>query len=82
MTQHSQDRFGPLTRRITRPVVIGGVQVGGGAPVVVRSMTNTDTADVASTVKQIGELWRAGGELVRVTVNTTEAAAAIPRIRC
>ncbi|HOC10538.1 MULTISPECIES: flavodoxin-dependent (E)-4-hydroxy-3-methylbut-2-enyl-diphosphate synthase [Thermomonas] len=80
MTQHSQDRFGPLTRRITRPVVIGGVQVGGGAPVVVQSMTNTDTADVASTVKQIGELWRAGSELVRVTVNTTEAAAAIPRI--
>jgi len=80
MTQHSQDRFGPLTRRITRPVVIGGVQVGGGAPVVVQSMTNTDTADVASTVKQIGELWRAGSELLRVTVNTTEAAAAIPRI--
>ena len=80
MTQHSQDRFGPLTRRITRPVVIGGVQVGGGAPVVVQSMTNTDTADVASTVKQIGELWRAGSELVRVTVNTAEAAAAIPRI--
>ncbi len=80
MTQHSQDRFGPLTRRITRPVVIGGVQVGGGAPVVVQSMTNTDTADVASTVKQIGQLWRAGSELVRVTVNTTEAAAAIPRI--
>ena len=80
MTQHSQDRFGPLTRRITRPVVIGGVQVGGGAPVVVQSITNTDTAYVASTVKQIGELWRAGSELVRVTVNTTEAAAAIPRI--
>ena len=80
MTQHSQDRFGPLARRITRPVVIGGVQVGGGAPVVVQSMTNTDTADVASTVKQVGELWRAGSELVRVTVNTAEAAAAIPRI--
>ena len=59
-----------LSRRITRPVVIGGVQVGGGAPVVVQSMTNTDTADVASTVKQVGELWRAGSELVRVTVNT------------
>lgn len=54
--------------------------MGGGAPVVVQSMTNTDTADVASTVKQIGQLWRAGSELVRVTVNTTEAAAAIPRI--
>jgi len=80
MTQHSPDHFGPLPRRITRSVEIGGVQVGGGAPVVVQSMTNTDTADVASTSRQIGELWRAGSELVRVTVNTTEAAAAIPRI--
>ena len=56
------------------------MQVGGGAPVVVQSMTNTDTADVASTSKQIAELWRAGSELVRVTVNTAEAAAAVPRI--
>ncbi len=80
MTTHAPDRFGPLARRITRPVEIGGVQVGGGAPVVVQSMTNTDTADVATTSKQIGELWRAGSELVRVTVNTAEAAAAIPRI--
>ena len=77
---HDSHRFGPLARRITRSVEIGGVQVGGGAPVVVQSMTNTDTADVASTSKQIGELWRAGSELVRVTVNTAEAAAAIPRI--
>ena len=80
MTTFDPDRFGPLARRITRPVEIGGVQVGGGAPVVVQSMTNTDTADVASTARQIGELWRAGSELVRVTVNTAEAAAAIPRI--
>ncbi len=80
MTTPAPDRFGPLARRITRPVEIGGVQVGGGAPVVVQSMTNTDTADVASTAKQVGELWRAGSELVRVTVNTAEAAAAIPRI--
>ncbi|TLX22091.1 flavodoxin-dependent (E)-4-hydroxy-3-methylbut-2-enyl-diphosphate synthase [Thermomonas fusca] len=80
MTTFAPDRFGPLARRITRPVEIGGVQVGGGAPVVVQSMTNTDTADVATTSKQIGELWRAGSELVRVTVNTAEAAAAIPRI--
>ena len=80
MTTHAPDRFGPLGRRITRSVEIGGVQVGGGAPVVVQSMTNTDTADVASTSRQIGELWRAGSELVRVTVNTAEAAAAIPRI--
>jgi (E)-4-hydroxy-3-methylbut-2-enyl-diphosphate synthase len=60
--------------------VIGGVKIGGDAPVVVQSMTNTDTADVASTVKQIGELWRAGSELVRVTVNNAESAAAVPRI--
>jgi len=55
--------------------------VGGGAPVVVQSMTNTDTADVAASVRQVAELWRAGSELVRLTVNTPEAAAAIPRIR-
>ena len=72
--------FGPLQRRLTRSVRIGGVQVGGGAAVVVQSMTNTDTADVASTTKQVAELWRAGSELVRVTVNTAEAAAAVPRI--
>lgn len=65
---------------MTRPVEIGGVKVGGGAPVVVQSMTNTDTADVVATARQIAELWRAGSELVRVTVNTAEAAAAVPRI--
>jgi len=54
--------------------------VGGDAPVVVQSMTNTDTADVAATARQIGELWRAGSELVRITVNTVEAAAAVPQI--
>ncbi len=68
-------------RRATRAVRIGHVTVGGGAPVVVQSMTNTDTADVAATTKQVAELARAGSELVRVTVNTTEAAAAVPRIR-
>ena len=73
--------FGPQPRRHTRAVTIGGVQVGGQAPVVVQSMTNTDTADVASTAKQVAELWRAGSELVRITVNTPEAAAAVPRIR-
>jgi (E)-4-hydroxy-3-methylbut-2-enyl-diphosphate synthase len=72
--------FGPAPRRATRQVRIGGVRVGGDAPVVVQSMTNTDTADVASTTKQVAELWRAGSELVRVTVNTPEAAAAVPRI--
>ena len=72
--------FGPAPRRATRQVHVGGVAVGGSAPVVVQSMTNTDTADVASTTKQVAELWRAGSELVRVTVNTPEAAAAVPRI--
>src|SRR6188768_178844 len=67
-------------RRLTQPVRIGGVVVGGGKPVVVQSMTNTDTADVASSVKQVAELWRAGSEMVRLTVNNAESAAAIPRI--
>src|SRR5690554_1102478 len=71
---------GPAPRRGTRQVRIGGVAVGGDAPVVVQSMTNTDTADVASTAKQIAELWRAGSELVRITVNNPESAAAVPRI--
>ncbi len=71
---------GPLPRRITRAVKVGGVELGGGAPVVVQSMTNTDTADIAGTVKQVAELWRAGSELVRVTVNNAESAAAVPRI--
>ncbi|MEO5961987.1 MAG: flavodoxin-dependent (E)-4-hydroxy-3-methylbut-2-enyl-diphosphate synthase [Thermomonas sp.] len=74
------DQFGPAPRRMTRQVLIGGVRVGGDAPVVVQSMTNTDTADIASSVKQISELWRAGSELVRVTVNNAESAAAVPRI--
>jgi (E)-4-hydroxy-3-methylbut-2-enyl-diphosphate synthase len=62
-------------------VAIGRVQVGGGAPVVVQSMTNTDTADAVATAKQVAELARAGSELVRITVNTGEAASAVPRIR-
>jgi (E)-4-hydroxy-3-methylbut-2-enyl-diphosphate synthase len=74
-------QFGPHPRRRTRQVEIGGVRVGGDAPVIVQSMTNTDTADVQSTAKQVAELWRAGSELVRITVNTSEAAAAVPRIR-
>ena len=80
MTKCNPDQFGPAPRRNTRQVAIGGVHVGGDAPVVVQSMTNTDTADVASTVKQVAELWRAGSELVRVTVNNAESAAAVPRI--
>ncbi len=80
MPSHQPQPFGPLSRRTTHAVVIGGVMVGGGAPVVVQSMTNTDTADVASTTKQVAELWRAGSELVRVTVNNAAAASAVPRI--
>ncbi|WP_146909907.1 flavodoxin-dependent (E)-4-hydroxy-3-methylbut-2-enyl-diphosphate synthase [Arenimonas daejeonensis] len=68
-------------RRATRAVAVDKVLIGGGAPVVVQSMTNTDTADVNATVKQVAELWRAGSELVRVTVNNPESAAAVPRIR-
>ena len=74
------DAFGPAPRRPTRQVAVGHVRVGGDAPVVVQSMTNTDTADVAATTRQVAELWRAGSELVRLTVNTPEAAAAVPRI--
>ncbi|MDX2298738.1 MAG: flavodoxin-dependent (E)-4-hydroxy-3-methylbut-2-enyl-diphosphate synthase [Xanthomonadaceae bacterium] len=72
--------FGPQPRRRTGAVRIGGVVVGGGAPVVVQSMTNTDTADVKATAQQVADLWRAGSELVRITVNTREAAAAVPKI--
>lgn len=62
-------------------MTIGHVVVGGAAPIVVQSMTNTDTADVAATVRQVADLWRAGSELVRLTVNTVDAAVAVPRIR-
>ncbi len=71
----------PWPRRITQAVQIGNAVVGGGRPVVVQSMTNTDTADIAGSVKQVAELWRAGSEMVRLTVNNPESAAAIPRIR-
>ncbi|HUL13634.1 MAG TPA: flavodoxin-dependent (E)-4-hydroxy-3-methylbut-2-enyl-diphosphate synthase [Methylococcaceae bacterium] len=70
-----------MNRKNTVGVKVGHVQIGGGAPVVVQSMTNTDTADVDSTVKQVYELARAGSELVRVTVDREEAAAAVARIR-
>ena len=69
-----------IERRKTVTAVVGGVRVGSDAPVVVQSMTNTDTADVASTVQQVAALARAGSELVRVTVNNDEAAAAVPHI--
>jgi len=70
-----------ITRRKSIAAVVGGVRVGGGASIVVQSMTNTDTADIESTVAQVRSLARAGSELVRVTVNTEEAAAAVPYIR-
>src|SRR3989304_10297588 len=68
-------------RRPSRPARVGRVPIGGGAPIVVQSMTNTDTADVAATVRQVADLWRAGSELVRITVNTPEAAAQVAHIR-
>ncbi len=73
--------YGVLQRRQSRRVVVGGIAVGSGAPIVVQSMTNTDTADIDGTVAQVAALSRAGSELVRVTVNTAEAAAAVPHIR-
>ncbi|MGH7866029.1 MAG: flavodoxin-dependent (E)-4-hydroxy-3-methylbut-2-enyl-diphosphate synthase, partial [Candidatus Dormibacteraceae bacterium] len=69
-----------IRRRKTVAVSISGVRVGGDAPVVVQSMTNTDTADVASTAQQVASLARAGSELVRVTVNNDAAAAAVALI--
>ncbi|MDD5462470.1 MAG: flavodoxin-dependent (E)-4-hydroxy-3-methylbut-2-enyl-diphosphate synthase [Methylococcales bacterium] len=68
-------------RKITHQVLIGDVKVGGGAPIIVQSMTNTDTVNVSATVNQIIELSTAGSELVRITVNSEEAAKAVPEIR-
>ena len=70
-----------LPRHMTRAVKIGAAILGGGRPIVVQSMTNTDTADIEATTQQVAELARVGSELVRLTVNTAEAAAAVPRIR-
>jgi (E)-4-hydroxy-3-methylbut-2-enyl-diphosphate synthase len=75
------DVAGPNARHKTTQVMVGNIAVGGGAPIVVQSMTNTDTADVAGTVAQIAALARAGSELVRITVDRDEAAAAVPHIR-
>ena len=72
---------GPAMRRQSVGVNVGGVTVGGGAPVVVQSMTNTDTADIDATVKQVMQLARAGSEIVRITVDRDESAAAVPVIR-
>ncbi len=73
--------MGASVKRMTRSCRIGDVLVGGNAPVVIQSMTNTDTVDDLKTALQCAELARAGSELVRITVNTAEAAAAVPRIR-
>jgi (E)-4-hydroxy-3-methylbut-2-enyl-diphosphate synthase len=72
---------GPAVRRKSRQVRIGHVALGGSAPIVVQSMTNTDTADLGATVQQVAELARAGSEIVRITVNNAEAAAQVPHIR-
>ena len=71
----------PEPRHVSVAVKVGGVTVGGGAPIVVQSMTNTDTADVDSTVRQVADLARAGSEMVRITVDRDEAAAAVPHIK-
>jgi (E)-4-hydroxy-3-methylbut-2-enyl-diphosphate synthase len=70
----------PIQRRKSVPVRVGNVVVGGGHPVVVQSMTNTDTADVTATANQVRDLAAAGSEIVRITVNTDEAARAVPKI--
>ncbi len=72
---------GPKGRHQTVQVTVGNVKVGGGAPIVVQSMTNTDTADIDSTVTQVAALARAGSEMVRITVDRDKAAAAVPHIR-
>src|ERR1700685_1895194 len=72
---------GPAARHQTVGVKVGNVTVGGGAPIVVQSMTNTDTADVAGTTAQVAALARAGSEIVRITVDRDEAAAAVPHIK-
>src|SRR6266516_852236 len=75
------DVAGPRARHKTTQVMVGNVAVGGGAPIVVQSMTNTDTADVDGTIAQVAALSRAGSEMVRITVDREEAAAAVPHIR-
>src|SRR6266480_1910503 len=81
ITPPQDDVAAPRGRHKTTQVMVGNVAVGGGAPIVVQSMTNTDTADIEGTVAQIAALSRAGSELVRITVDRDEAAAAVPHIR-
>src|SRR5947209_17192257 len=75
------DIAGPAPRHRTTQVKVADLAVGGGAPIVVQSMTNTDTADIDGTIAQVAALARAGSELVRITVDREEAAAAVPHIR-
>ncbi|MGH8271705.1 MAG: flavodoxin-dependent (E)-4-hydroxy-3-methylbut-2-enyl-diphosphate synthase, partial [Gammaproteobacteria bacterium] len=82
VTASAGSETGPLkARRASVGVRVGTVMIGGGAPIAVQSMTNTDTADIAATIRQVAELAAAGSELVRMTVNTVEAAAAVPHVR-
>jgi (E)-4-hydroxy-3-methylbut-2-enyl-diphosphate synthase len=85
MTIEAPDAFGPRSRHKTVGVRVGSgpgaVVVGGGAPIAVQSMTNTDTADIEATARQVAALARAGSEFVRITVDRDEAAAAVPHIR-
>lgn len=81
MRESGEANFGAAARRVSVPVQVGNVTVGGGAPIVVQSMTNTDTADIEKTTKQVADLFRAGSEIVRITVDRDEAAAAVPHIR-
>ena len=75
------DSAAPLPRHTSVPVRVGNVTVGGGAPIVVQSMTNTDTADIEATTRQVAALARAGSEMVRITVDRDAAAAAVPHIK-
>jgi (E)-4-hydroxy-3-methylbut-2-enyl-diphosphate synthase len=77
----SNDIAGPAPRHRTTQVMVGTIAVGGGAPIVVQSMTNTDTADIQGTIDQVARLSQAGSEMVRITVDRDEAAAAVPHIR-
>src|ERR1700737_847660 len=77
----TNDIAGPSARHKTTQVMVGNVAVGGGAPIGVQSVTNTDTGDIEGTIAQVAALARAGSELVRITVDRDEAAAAVPHIR-
>ncbi|MBB4009040.1 flavodoxin-dependent (E)-4-hydroxy-3-methylbut-2-enyl-diphosphate synthase [Allorhizobium taibaishanense] len=81
LAEHPAEDFDPKPRRASVAVDVGGVIVGGGAPVVVQSMTNTDTADIDATVAQVAALHKSGSEIVRITVDRDESAAAVPKIR-